>query len=268
MITTEEHITTETKLKRIAWLSSQDKCRQFNQLMHHFNEESLLCCYHELDAKKAIGIDKVSKESYAVNLLENLKDLVSRLKSMSYIPGNVRLVEIPKEGAKGKTRTLGISNFEDKLVQKMMSKVLESIYEPIFLKSSFGFRPGIGCHDAIKSLRNHLYSNETRYVIDIDLANFFGSIDRKLLVQILEAKIKDKKLIRYIQRMFRAGILSKGELVIEEDGLIQGSGCSPIIANIFAHEVIDTWFEETVKTYCKGKVELFRYADDAVIACE
>lgn len=269
MNTTDNQITTDTKLKRIAWLSSQNKHRQFNQLMHHFNEESLLVCYHELDAKKAVGIDFVTKESYGANLAENLKALASRLKSMSYIPGDVRLVEIPKEGSKGgKTRTLGISNFEDKLIQKMMSKVLESIYEPLFLKSSFGFRRGIGCHDAVRHLRGHLYSNDTECVIDIDIANFFGSIDRKLLIQILQEKIKDKKLLRYIQRMFRAGILSKGELIVEEEGLIQGSSCSPILANILAHYVIDEWFEETVKIHCRGKVELFRYCDDSVICCQ
>lgn len=269
MNTTDNQITTETKLKRISWLSSQNKHRQFNQLMHHLNEESLAVCYQELSSKKAVGIDSVTKESYGINLSDSLNKLVSRLKSMSYIPGDVRLVEIPKEGAKnGKTRTLGISNFEDKLIQKMMSKVLESIYEPLFLESSFGFRLGIGCHDAVRALTKHLYENETECVIDIDLANFFGSIDRKLLMQILQEKIKDQKLLRYIQRMFKAGILSKGELTICEDGLAQGSICSPILANIFVHEVIDTWFEETVKKHCHGKVELFRYCDDAVIACE
>jgi RNA-directed DNA polymerase len=245
MTTTDNQITTDTKLKRIAWLSSQDKHRQFSQLMHHLNEASLLVCYHELSANKASGIDSVTKESYDINLSENLKTLVSKLRSMSYIPGDVRLVEIPKEGSKGgKTRTLGISNFEDKLIQKMMSKVLTSIYEPLFFKSSFGFREGIGCHDAVRALTKHLYEHEIECVIDIDLANFFGSIDRKLLVQILQEKIKDQKLLRYIQRMFRAGILSKGELTIEEDGLVQGSICSTILANIFAHVVIDVWFEE------------------------
>ncbi len=152
MITTENQITTATKLKRIAWLSSQDEQKQFSQLIHHFNEDAFLVCYQELDAKKAIGIDGVSKESYGTNLQQNLKSLVSRLKAMSYIPGDIRSVEIRKEGSGNKIRNLGISNFEDKIVQKMMQKVLESIYEPIFLTSSFGFRSGIGAHDAIRAL--------------------------------------------------------------------------------------------------------------------
>ena len=118
MVTTENQITTETKLKRITWLSSLNKYKQFNQLIHHFNEEALLICYQELDRKKAIGIDRVNKESYGTNLEENLKALVAKVKAMSYRPGNIREVKIPKEGSKGKTRTLGISNFEDKIYTK------------------------------------------------------------------------------------------------------------------------------------------------------
>lgn len=268
MITTDNQVTTTTKLRRIAWLSSQDEQKQFSQLIHHFNEDALLVCYQELDTKKAIGIDGVSKESYGANLQQNLKSLVSRLKSMSYIPGDIRSVEIPKEGSGNKTRNLGISNFEDKIVQKMMQKVLDSIYEPTFLASSFGFRSGIGAHDAIRALDKHLKSNVVECVIDIDLANFFGTIDRKLLLVILQEKIQDKKLLRYIQRMFRAGILSKGELMVEEEGIVMGSVCSPILANIFAHYVIDRWFKDIVKEHCKGTVELFRYCDDAVICCQ
>ena len=265
MITTDYQIMTETKLKRIAWLSSQNKSRSFNHLMHLWNEEALTICFHELDARKATGIDKVSKAKYALNLKENIQNLVAKLKSMSYIPGNIREVKIPKEGSHGKLRTLGIGNFEDKICQKMMQKTLESIYDPIFLQCSYGFRAGIGCHDAVRALRQHLYSNEVESIIDIDLANFFGTIDRRILTEILQEKIEDKKFIRYIVRMFKAAVLSEGELVVHDEGIIQGSCASPILANIFAHYVLDEWFEEIVKKHCKGKVALFRYSDDAVI---
>lgn len=187
---------------------------------------------------------------------------------MTYIPGNIREVKIPKEGSGGnKTRTLGISNFEDKICQKMMQKTLESIYDPLFLNCSFGFRRGIGCHDAVRELTQHLFSNEVECIIDIDLANFFGTIDRKVLIEILQDKIKDKKLIRYIVRMFKAGILSEGELTVQDEGIVAGSCTSPVLANIFAHYVIDEWFEEVVRKHCKGAVALWRYCDDAVIAC-
>jgi RNA-directed DNA polymerase len=268
MGTTETHQLTKTKLNRIAWLSKQDPEKKFEALMHLFNEESLTDCFQQLDAKKAVGIDGIDKASYAENLNGNIKDLISKMKDMAYKPAPVREVLIPKEGKPGATRPLGISNLEDKIVQKMMQQILESIYEPIFLECSYGFRPGKSCHDAIKGLTNHLYKNQIQIVIDIDLKNFFGTIDHGLLEDILKQKIKDPRFMRYISRMFKAGVLSKGELTISEEGVPQGSICSPILANIFAHHAIDVWIEEMVKPNCRGKVGLFRYADDAVICCQ
>ena len=208
MVTIDYQITAETKLKRIAWLSSQNKSKSFNNLMHLFNEDALTNCYHELDANKATGIDGVNKVRYGSKLTENISKLVDKLKNMAYIPGDILEVKIPKEGSKGKFRTLGISNFADKICQKMLQKVLTSIYEPIFLNCSYGFRTGIGCHDAIRALTQHLYANEVESVLDIDLTNFFGTIDRRILTEILQEKIKDKRFIRYIIRMFKARILS------------------------------------------------------------
>jgi retron-type reverse transcriptase len=125
MITTDYQVITETKLKRIAWLSSQDKSKSFNNLMHLFNEDALAVCYHELDAKKAIGVDGVDKVKYGSRLIWNIRKLVGKLKNMAYIPGDILEVKIPKEESLGKFRTLGISNFEDKLCQKMMQKKLQ-----------------------------------------------------------------------------------------------------------------------------------------------
>jgi retron-type reverse transcriptase len=141
--------------------------------MHHINEESLKVCYHQVNGKAAVGIDGVNKESYGKELEENLRNLISIMRQMGYRPGNIRQVLIPKAGKKGASRPLGISNFEDKLVQKMMQKILESIYEPLFLESSYGFRLGRSCHDAIKDLRKHLDTKSVKSVIDVDLENFF-----------------------------------------------------------------------------------------------
>ncbi|QHS31175.1 reverse transcriptase domain-containing protein [Piscirickettsia salmonis] len=223
---------------------------------------------HELNGKKALGVDGVTKEQYEENLIPNLLDLLDRMKRMAYIPGAVRLVLIPKEGRPGAMRPLGISNFEDKIIQKMTQKVLESIYDPIFLGNSYGFRPGKSCHNAIRALDYYLFSNRIESIIDVDLENYFGTIDHNLLIDMLETKIKDQRFIRYIIRMFKAGVLSKGELTMSDEGVPQGSVCSPIISNIFAHYVIDDWFEKVVKKHCQGKVEMFRYADDMVICCQ
>lgn len=268
MRTSESQINTATKLKRIAFLSKRDLHKQFTSLMHYFNEKSLKECFYMLDGRKAIGADGISKEEYAKELDGNIRNLVERMKTMSYRPGPVKQVQIPKEGKPGETRPLGISNFEDKIIQKMMKRVLDSIYEPLFLKCSYGFREGIGCHDAIRDLQHYLYSNQVETVIDIDLANYFGSIDRKLLEEMLRTKIKDEKLMRYIIRMFKAGVLADGELMVSEEGVVQGSNCSPILANIFAHYVIDEWVETIVKPRCVGQIWLCRFCDDAVICCQ
>src|ERR1700722_7701882 len=185
----QSHSTTETKLNRIPWLSKQDSKKEFQCLMHLFNQESLIICFHELDGSKAVGIDGVTKMAYGENLQDNIEKLITSMKNMAYIPDPVREALIPKEGKPGATRPLGISGLEDKIVQKMAQKVLESIYEPLFLDCSHGFRLERGCHTAIKSLLDHLYRNEIQTVIDIDLKNFFGTIDHQLLEDILKQKI-------------------------------------------------------------------------------
>ena len=268
MGTTEPQFTTDQRLNRIAWLSARDLHKQFTSLMHHFNVESLKDCFNELDGKKAVGIDGVDKERYRLSLDKNLEDLIARMKSMSYRPGPVRQALIPKGDKRSAMRPLGISNFEDKIVQKMMQKVLESIYEPIFLDCSYGFRRGIGPHDAIRDLYKHLFENEVQTIIDLDLENYFGSIDQKVLLGILKKRIKDDKLIRYVVRMFKAGILANGDLQVSEEGLVQGSCCSPVLANIFAHYVLDDWIEREVKPRCRGMVRLYRFCDDAVLCCQ
>lgn len=259
---------TETKLNRIARLSKENPERTYECIMHHVNYGLLWDNYVRLDPNKAIGIDGITKEEYGKNLEENLHNLVERMKRMAYIPLPVKEVLIPKDGQPGKFRPLGISALEDKIVQGAFRQVLEAIYEPIFLECSHGFRPGKGCHTIIKELRKYLLENPVEVVIDIDLKNFFGTIDHKILEGILRNKIKDERFIRYIIRMFKAGVLSEGELKINEEGVPQGSICSPILANIHAHEAIDKWVEMIIPSHCEGKVKLFRYADDAIICCE
>lgn len=268
MGTTESQSTTATKLARIAWLSAAEPTKTFSNLMHHVNVDSLRECYDLLDGRKAVGLDGVTKEQYGENLEANLEDLISRMKRMSYLPAAARRVEIPKAGQPGKFRALGLSNFEDKLVQKQYQRILESIYDPIFRRSSFGFRRGLGCHDAVRALKTYLFKEKVDTVIDVDLAKYFDSIDHTTVENLLRLKLKDERFIRYIIRMFKAGVLNKGELQLSDEGVPQGSCVSPILANILAHYVIDEWFEETVKAHCKGKVELFRYCDDLVVCCQ
>lgn len=268
MGSTEAQITTATKLKRIAWLSSRDQGKQFDCLTHLIDAETLGDCFRRLDGRKAAGEDGITKAQYGEQLDRNIDSLLSRMRRMAYRPGPVRQVLIPKDDKPNALRPLGISNFEDKLVQGAMAKVLESVYEPLFLDCSFGFRPGRGCHDAIRALHSHLYKYEVATVIDVDISGYFDTIDHNLLLKVLSKKIKDKRFLRYLRRMFKSGVLAQGDLLMSDEGVPQGSLTSPILANIFAHYVIDQWFETVVKDHCNGRVEMFRYADDMVVCCE
>ena len=257
---------TATKLKRVAQLSGENPRMEFKWLMPHVNKEFLIGCFNELDGRKAVGADRMTKEEYGKDLEKNIEDLIFRMKEKSYYPSPVREVLIPKD--KGKYRPLGISNLEDKLVQLAFSKILEAIYEPIFEDCSFGFRRGRSCHDAIRSCQQYILRNQVNIIIDVDFENFFGEIHHKKLVALLRMKIKDERFIRYIVRMLKAGVLSDGELKITDEGTPQGSCCSPILSNVFAHYALDTWFNTTVKQYARGEVAMYRYCDDFLICCE
>lgn len=259
--------TTATKLNRIAELSRGDPMMEFKWLMPHINQESLTSCFDELNGKKAVGIDGVTKEQYGKNLEENISNLIRRMKMMSYRPQAAKEVLIPKDGRPGETRPLAISAFEDKLVQLQIAKILEAIYEPIFRNCSYGFRPRRNCHLAVKDLFNHLWKGSDT-VIDVDLKNYFGMIQHETLLNFLRLKIKDERFIRYIARMLKAGILKEGNFVVSEEGSGQGNIASPILSNIYAHYVLDTWVEDVVPAHTTKEVKSFRYADDQVICCK
>ena len=255
-------VTMETKLERISNRSRQDPRCEFSWLMQHFSVENLVTCFHDLDGKKAVGVDSLTKEEYAENLTGNLESLVEKMKTMSYHPSPSRQTFIPK--ADGGKRPLGIATIEDKIVQTMMAKILEAVYEPTFLDSSYGFRPARNCHQGIKATFDFLFSNWNPVILEIDFKNFFGSIDHNKLLAILRMRIKDERFIRYIARMLKSGILTREGFKKTDEGTAQGCICSPILANIFAHYGFDIWFKAVSSNNLNGKAEMVRYCDDAV----
>lgn len=256
-----------TQLERIAKRSGEDAKAEFRWLMPLCNAEALIGCFHALDGKKAVGIDGRTKEEYEGSLEDNIGKLIERMKQMAYRPAPVREVKIPKEGRPGEHRPLGISNIEDKMVQMWFARVLSAVYEPLFHDFSYGFRPKRNCHDAVKALRGHLFKAGATTVIDLDLKNYFGTIDHDKLVALLRMKIKDEVFIRYVIRMLKAGVLSDGGLTKSDEGTPQGSIVSPVLANIFAHYALDEWFKKTVKPRARSTVAMHRYCDDLVISC-
>lgn len=251
----------ETKLARIAQVAKERPKEQFTSLAHLINTDMLLQCHHELSGNKASGIDEVTKVEYEEELLENIKNLHESLRKMAYKPQAVRRVYIPKPGS-NKKRPLGIPAYEDKIVQLAVSKILTAIYEQDFLNCSYGFRPGRGCHDALRRLNDIIMTKKTNWIVDADISGFFDHVDHSWMMRCLEVRIKDRNLLRIIKRMLKAGIMEEGEFKPSQEGTPQGGIVSPVIGNIYLHYVLDLWFEKVIREQCKGSAHMVRYADD------
>ncbi len=251
-----------TKLDRLGKRAASCKETVFNNLGHIIDKELLEQAYHQLKRKRAVGIDGINKEVYGRQLEEKLNDLLSRIRKGSYRPKPARVIEIPKED--GSKRPLVISCFEDKLVQTVVSMILTSIYEPLFLECSYGFRIGRNCHDALRALNKQAYLCWDGAAVEIDISKYFNSIPHIELKKILKKKISDDRFLRLIDKLATAPVMYKEKTTINSIGCPQGSILSPILANIFLHEVIDVWFDTTKQNHFKGKAEEIRYADDMV----
>jgi group II intron reverse transcriptase/maturase len=254
---------TATKLLQISNVSKDNPSYKFVSLASYLTEDYLRESYWELNKNKAPGIDRVSVEQYGEKLEENLRNLVERMKTMSYRPQNVLRVYIPK--AQGGLRPLGIPTVEDKIVQKGISEILKAIFEPNFIEESYGFREGMGCHDALKKLSKEITTKPVNYIIDADIKRFFDNVNHEWMTKFLEHRINDQRLIRLIVRILKSGIVETGKYLKTETGTPQGGVISPILANIYLHYALDLWFKEVLRKTLKGYAEIVRYADDFVI---
>lgn len=250
----------ENEKAEIAKLAT--KYGRVQSLMQYVNKETLGKSYRQQPKGKAIGVDGVTKEAYGENLNENLEDLLRRMKQFSYRPYPVRRAYIPK--GNGKLRGLGIPSFEDKVVQGVFKEILEGIYEPKFLDFSFGFRPNRSCHDAIQRINKHIMADKVNYVVDADIKGFFDNIDHDWMVKFLEHDIADKNFIRYIKRFLIGGVMEDGKKLNTEVGTVQGGLISPVLANVYLHYVLDTWFVYVSNHEFSGEMYMVRYADDFV----
>jgi len=255
-----------TALDRISLRATAKPETVFNNIGHALTEELLLEAAQALDGTKALGIDKVSKAMYEENLSQNIRNLMRKIRTGQYRPKPVRIVEIPKDG--DGTRPLAISCFEDKIVQWAVAKILNTIYEPTFLSSSYGFRPNRNCHDALRALTRTTYQFKQGAIIEIDLKQCFNTIPHGQLLAFIQEKITDSRFLDLIETLITMPILRDGQTVATERGCPQGSIASPILSNIYLHHVIDRWFQEVSKSHFKGQAELIRYADDMVFSFE
>ncbi len=233
-----------------------DRAREHPQerilsLAHRIDVTALERAFRRLRGKAAVGVDGVTKEDYAQDLEVNLQALHGRLKSQRWRHQPIRRVHIPKDG--GKTRPIGISTLEDKLVQDCVREVLEAIYEQDFLDCSFGFRPGRSAHDALRALNQAVHEGAVQWIIEADIVSFFDRLDRTRLLEMLRSRVADESLLRLVGKCLHVGVLDGEEYTEPETGTAQGSVLSPLLGNVYLHHVLDLWFEHEIKPHLRGR---------------
>ena len=252
-----------TKLRRISEISKSNKEFVFNNLGHIIDFEMLRDGFNALDGKKAVGIDGMTKEEFGQDLTANLSDILVRLRRGTYLAQPARQVEIPKED--GSLRALAISCFGDKLVQWCFARIVEAIFEPLFLDSSYGYRPNRNAHDALAALVQAQSRCVNGAVVEVDLKRYFDSVPHLPLVNFLSQKIRDKRFIGNLVKLMKTTTIDvDGKVTVAEKGVPQGSILSPVLSNIYLHHVIDTWFEGLNASTFQGNCFQVRYADDIV----
>jgi RNA-directed DNA polymerase len=257
-----------TKLERIAKLAKQMPGAQLRTLGHHIDVEWLHEAYRRVRKDGAVGVDGQTAEEYAKKLGENLQSLLDRAKSGDpYRAPPVRRVHIPK-GDGSKTRPIGIPTFEDKVLQKAVAMVLEVVYEQDFLDCSHGFRPGRGAHGALEAVWKQTMAMGGGWVLEADIEKFFDSVDHAKLREVLSQRVSDGVLIRLIGKWLKAGVMEEGVVRHPETGTPQGGVISPLLANVYLHDVLDVWWEREVRPRLRGRSALVRYADDFVMVFE
>jgi group II intron reverse transcriptase/maturase len=233
-------------------------------LSHHIDVEWLREAFRRTRKDGAVGVDGRSWSDYERDLEENLESLLERFKSGRYFAPPVRRAHIPKGDGK-ELRPIGIPTLEDKVLQRAVAMLLSAVYEQDFLDCSYGFRPKRSARQALERLRTDVMEMWGGWIIEVDIRRFFDTLDHSHLRRILEQRVRDGVILRQIGKWLNAGVLEGMSLSYPDQGTPQGGVISPLLANIYLHEVLDRWIEERVKPKSHGNVVLVRYADDFVI---
>jgi RNA-directed DNA polymerase len=263
---TSSSVTVSTKLERIAKLAQRMRDKPLTTLAHHIDLSWLREAYRRTRKDGATGVDGQTAEQYAADLEGNLQRLLDRAKSGTYRAPPVRRVYIPK--GNGEKRPLGIPTFEDKVLQRAVAMVLEAVYEQEFLDCSYGFRPKRSAHQALDAFHGEAMRMSGGWVVELDIRKYFDSIDHGHLREVLRRRVSDGVILRLVDKWLNAGVMEDGALSGRESGTPQGGVISPILANIFLHAVLDVWFAKNIRPRSQGRVNLVRYADDAVMLFE
>jgi RNA-directed DNA polymerase len=256
--------TISTKLGRIAELAKRAPEMAFTTLAHHLDVEWLREAHRRTRKDGATGVDGQTAAQYEKKLDEQLASLIERAKSGAYQAPPVRRVFIPKGDGK-QVRPIGIPTFEDKILQRAVTMLLEAIYEQDFYDCSYGFRPNRSAHDALNVLQNITVTMAGGWILEVDIEKFFDTLDHGHLREILRRRVRDGVLLRLIGKWLNAGVLVDGRHEYPETGTPQGGVISPLLANIYLHVVLDEWFAKDVMPRLRGRAHLVRYADDFVM---
>jgi RNA-directed DNA polymerase len=255
-----------SELDRVRQVAVRDKDARFTALLHHVSLIRLWQAYVAVNPKASPGVDGVSWAEYGRDLGANLRDLHERVQSGRYRASPSRRVYIPK--ADGRQRPLGIATLEDKIVQRAVVEVLNAVYEADFLGFSYGFRPGRGPHRALDALVTGITRKRVNWVLDADIRDFFGSLDRGWLEKFLRHRIADDRVLRLIGKWLAAGVIENGTWTASERGSPQGASASPLLANVYLHYVLDLWADWWRKRHARGDVIIVRFADDFIVGFE
>jgi len=258
--------TVSTRLQGIAERARQMPEVALTTLAHHIDIEMLREAYRRTRKDGAVGVDGQTADEYAEQLGARLASLLARFQAGTYVAPPVRRVMIPKAGGRA-TRPIGIPTFEDKVLQRAVAMVLEAVYEQDFRMCSYGFRPGRSAHQALQDLQRRLMTMGGGWVYEVDIQGFFDTLNHGDLRRCLDRRVRDGVLRRTIDKWLKAGVFDRGQVTHSEVGTPQGGVLSPLLANIYLHEVLDVWFEDVVKPRLKGPAFLIRYADDVIIVC-
>ncbi|MCA1695817.1 MAG: group II intron reverse transcriptase/maturase [Actinobacteria bacterium] len=259
-------LSSSSDLDRVRQAALKDKEARFTALLHHVDVDRLRAAYRAIRPDAAPGVDGVTWRDYGQDLEGNLQDLHARVHQGAYRARPSRRVFIPKPD--GRLRPLGIAALEDKIVQRATAEVLNAIYEEDFLGFSYGFRPGRSTHDALDALAVGIRRKRVNWVLDVDIRDYFSSLDHSWLERFLEHRIADKRVLRLIQKWLRAGVIEDGTWTSSDQGTPQGASASTLLANVYLHYVFDQWAHQWRGRHARGGMIIVRYADDIVAGFE
>lgn len=254
-----------TRQQHIAEMAKKYAGSAFTTLSHHIDELWLREAYGRIRRDSAAGVDGQTVAEYGEDLSAKLKSLEARAKNGTYRAPPAKRVHLPKNETE--TRPIGMPTVEDKVLERAVVMLLEPVYEQEFLDCSYGFRPKRSPHQALEALRNVIMAMRGGWVVDVDVRKYFDTIPHQQLREVLRRRIRDGVIDRLIGKWLKAGIWEAGEVSYPEAGTPQGSVISPLLSNVYLHEVLDCWFEREIKAKLHGKAELIRFADDFVIVC-